>query len=231
MQGGGVGAGDAVEAVHGEDAAAAEVGEDLGDVDEGVVYEVFGEAFEVGAFDGEVELAEEGFAELADDGDGLVGAEDGGVTLHEFGEELDDFEIGFDLAGDTGAEDFDDDAGAAGEGGAVDLGDGGGGEGLGFEGSEKGFEVATEIFFDGGAGDFGAVGGDVGLEFGEFVGEIGAEEVGAGAEHLAQFDEGGAEFGERHADALRGSEGAQGLAIGTAEFVGDPGEFEVAEEV
>ena len=48
---------------------------------------------------------------------------------------------------------------------------------------------------------------------------------------MAQFDEGGAQFGERHANALRGGEGAQGLAVGTAEFVGDPGEFEVAEEI
>lgn len=128
------------------------------------------------------------------------------MTLQEFGEDLDDFEVGLDLAGDTGAEHFDDDAAAVGESSAVDLGDGGGGEGFRFEGGEELFEIAAKILFDGGPCDVWTVCWDVGLELSEFVGEFGSEKVGAGAEHLAQFDEGGAEFRECHSDPLRRGE-------------------------
>lgn len=74
------------------------------------------------------------------------------------------------------------------------LGDGRGTERRGVDVGEQGgeglFEFGFDDVLDGGEGK----GGDLILELGEFVGELGGEEVGAGGGELAELDEGGAEF-------------------------------------
>jgi hypothetical protein len=78
----------------------------------------------------------------------------------------------------------------------VDLAQGGGGQRAGFDAGERFGEANAQFVLDDGL-DFGKVeGGDVVLEAGEGFDVGDGEEVGAGGEQLADFDEGGSHFFE-----------------------------------
>ncbi len=71
----GVGAEDAVQPFHRQDTARRERRVSAGEMDGVVLGEMFRELLEIAAFDGEIQLAQEGAAELPDDRFGLVGTQ------------------------------------------------------------------------------------------------------------------------------------------------------------
>ncbi len=157
----------------------------------------------VAGLDGEVELAEHAGAGFFDDGGDVEGAQVGDAVVHLAGEPADDFEVGLDGALDVGALEFYGDFAAVfDEAGAVDLAEGAAGDGGGVEVDEVLRYVTFELVGEDGAHLFPGDGADLGAEFFEFVDEAFGEDVGAGGDDLAEFDEGGAKFLEGDAHAL-----------------------------
>ena len=72
---------------------------------------------------------------------------------------------------------------------AVDLGEGGGGDGFLLEVGEDVRERAVELAFDAALDDFEGTGRDLVLEAGEDSDVLVGDEVGAGADDLAELDE------------------------------------------
>ena len=90
---------------------------------------------------------------------------------------------------------------AAEQGGAVHLGDGGAGNGLRVESGIQFFNRLAQRLFDLAARQFGVKRRHFVLQFGQFGGIVGREQVGAGGEHLAEFHENGSEVFQRQAQA------------------------------
>ena len=125
---------------------------------------------------------------------GPVGLEAGHFGFDHGGEAGEQAQVGFDGVGDAGAANFDDDFGAVLELGAVDLRDGGGSQGFGVEAGEHGLGLAAEVFAQLGAQAVERYSRGVALQLFKFGDVVGAEQVGATGQNLAQFDEGRAEF-------------------------------------
>ena len=178
-------------------------------------------SLEVAAFEGEIQFAQERAAELPDDCDGLVESCLGSVLFRQLGQAGEDIEVGHDLVHDAGVLDFDDDLLARVQPGQMDLGDGSRGQWRIFELRKQLAQRFAELGFNRGPNRVGRIGRGGGLQVGQFPGHFGADEVGPRAEHLAELDEGGAEFGECQAHALLDFEVGDMLAVNALEF--DPG--------
>ena len=122
-----------------------------------------------------------------------------------------------DVGGDgffhAGAQYLDDDVFTAVQGSGVDLRDGSGGERGFVEVGEVVFQRLAQGGFDDAARFITGEGWDPVLQFAQFFEQVGTEQVGAGGEGLAEFDEDGAEVlqGETQAFAEGGVFG--GIAV------------------
>lgn len=119
--------------------------------------------------------------------------------------------------------DFDDDILAGVETGLMDLGDGGRCHGRLVKVDEQLADRLAEFGFNRGRDCLEGIGGCVGLQVREFLGHLWADEVGAGTEHLAELDEGGAQFHKGHAHAFFAREVGNALAVVAFDTVLDPG--------
>jgi hypothetical protein len=104
-------------------------------------------------------------------------------------EEADAIEVGVDDVPDAGVLDLDGDCASVLEDGAVDLGEGGGGYRLLVELGEDVGQGAAELEDDGALDGAEGAGRDLVLEAGEGVDVLVGDEVGSGAEDLAELDE------------------------------------------
>ena len=114
--------------------------------------------------------------------------------------------------------DFDDDFLARVQPGQVDLGDGGRGQRCLCEMRKYLARRFAKFGFDRGPNRIGRIGRRGGLQVGQFPRHLGADQVGPRAEHLAELDEGGAQFGEGQARPLLDFEVGDMLAIHALEF-------------
>ena len=99
------------------------------------------------------------------------------------------------------------------------------------EPAEKLLDGFAEVSLDGRADHLRRVGRRVRAQLAQLVRHGGAELVGAGAEHLAELDEGGAQLGQRQADARLVGHLAEALAVGADEPALEPLVFQPAEPV
>ena len=126
------------------------------------------------------------------------------------------------FVGDAGVLDFDDDLLAREEPGQVDLGDGGRGQRRILELREQAAQRFAELGFDRGPDRVGRIGRGAGLQVGQFPGDLGADQVGPRAEHLAELNEGSAELGEGQARAFLDFQVRDRLAVNALDSILDP---------
>ena len=84
----------------------------------------------------------------------------------------------------------------------MDLGDGGGGPGGGFEVLEQLFDRRLQLLFDDGDRPAMIEGRDLVLEPAQLLDQSGGQQIVAGADDLAELDEGRAQLLQGHAQAL-----------------------------
>ncbi len=89
----------------------------------------------------------------------------------------------------------------------------------------------AELGFNRGPDRGGRIGRGVGLQVCQFPRQLGADEVGPRAEHLAELDEGGAEFGERQAHTLLDFEVGDMLAVNALNSILDPREIHALDPI
>ena len=223
---------DAFEVLHRHDLMGAKIAEDLGNAHSRVVGEVAAKLLLILPLVGEVELAQQRAAELAHHGEWLVGSQSRRMRLQQFRECLHDLHISRGLFGHASTAHFDHHALAGVQQCGMNLRDGGGGERFVLETGKELLNGQAEFFFNRGACHAGGVGRHVGLQLGEFLGQLGAEQISARAEHLTELDKGGAKFRQRHAHPGRLRHAlSERLSIRAFEPVLQPGVFETAEQV
>jgi hypothetical protein len=126
---------------------------------------------------------------------------------------------------------LDDDALAGAEASAMHLPDRSGGDWNKLEFGEQLVERLAQLRLDRFADDFGRVGGRGCLQLGQLVGQVAADDVGAGAQKLAELDERGSELGECEADASFASEAGDRVSGPGAEAVLDEVDVGLGEPV
>ena len=197
-----------------------------------IAAEVAGELFEVAGLAGEVELAADDAAELGDHRLRPVGASSGSISaswarparmsrstsMRRWMPACCTFTT-TSVAG----------IGPTGESRAVDLADRCRGERRRVEVDEERVERGVEFGFDRLADGVGVVGGHVGLQLLQFVGERHADLVGPRAEDLAELDERGPELFDRQADAGLAAEVGERFAVAVLEDALHDGQVEAAD--
>ena len=194
---------DPADQLHRQDAGRAEVAEDLGDVRRGFAGELPSATLHRPTLGREVKLSLQGPFELAGEGDGSIRDQRRHPTFGELREVLEDVEVGLDDLVDPRSADLEGDHSASGECRAMDLRDRGGGERLGLDRPEDLRRRPAEFL------------GEDRLDLGERerldvvaelrqLGRVGfGEEVGAGAEDLAELHEGRPEVLADHPEPPR----------------------------
>ena len=168
-----------------------------------IVGKVAGEALRVAGLHGEIELALERAAQLADHLDGAVAPQLGPFLLDQKGEMLEDPQVGVDLCDDTGTANLQDDRRAVGELGPMHLRDGGGGVRLAIEIDEHGERRPAERLLDLRQELLEWHRGHAAVQPAELFDPSRGEKVLSGREHLTQLDEGRPELLQRESYALR----------------------------
>ncbi len=165
--------------------------------------EVGRDALGAAAFGSEVELAAQRARELAHELARAVGLQRRQFGLGDRGDAVEQPQVGLDHVADAGAADLDDDFAAVLQLRAVHLRDRRAGQRLGVEAREHGLGFGAEILAQLRAQRVQRHGGHAAVQLLELGDPVGAEQVGAAGEDLAELDEGGAEFLERHAHLRR----------------------------
>ena len=219
----------AVEPLHREHALRGELGVAARDADVRVAAEVAGELVEVAGLAGEVELAADDAAEFGDHRLRPVGRELG-QHLGELGETGQDVEVDVHAALDAGVLHFHDDIGAA---AASARRDGPGRStprrAAWCRSRRTALRAARRARFRSSADGLGIVGGHVGLQLLQLVGERHADLVGPRAEDLAELDERGAELFDGQADARFAAEMGERFAVAVLEDALHDGQIEAAD--
>ncbi len=171
--------------------------------DPGQAGQVGGDALGAAALAGQVQLASERTGELTHQLLRAVGFERGQFGLGQHGQAREQAQVGFDGVGDAGAADLDDDFGAVVQLGAVHLRDRRGGQRLHVEAGKNHLGLVAQVFAQLRAQLVQRHGRHLAVQLFEFGDPVGAEQVGAAGQDLAELDEGGAEFFQRQAHLHR----------------------------
>ncbi len=164
------------------------------DTDPGQRGHVARQPFGVAAFGGQVQLALQRTAELAQQLARAIGGQRRDFGL---GQAVEQAQVGLDHLADAGTADLDDDLGAVLELRAVHLRNRGGGQRLGVEAGQHRFGFATEVLAQLRSQQLEGQGLHVAVQALEFGNPFRPEHVGAARQDLAELDEGGAEFFQR----------------------------------
>src|SRR5690606_764951 len=183
----------AVEIVLHQHAVGRELPIDGGDDHVAVAGEVGGEAVDVAALGGEVQLVQHGLGQLGDQGARAIAGDLGAGLFGAADQFGDQAQVGLDARAHAGAADLDHHLGPVVQGGAVHLGDGGGGQRRRVETGEDLFRRPAQGGFDLGPQRLEVEGRSSALELFELGDPVGGQQVRAGGQDLAQLDEGGAQ--------------------------------------
>ena len=180
---------DAIDELHGDHARGGEGVDRVGNMGRGVVGELALAPLHGPALDGEVKLSLEAALEFPGQRQRFVRGQEGEPALGELGQVLEDVEIGLDDLGDVRAADLQRDGAAIAEDRPVNLGDRRRGHRDGIEREEDLFErpavVLGEDLLDLAEGERP----DVIAQRGQFDGVSFGDDIGPGAQDLAQFHE------------------------------------------
>ena len=174
----------------------------VGHVEVGKIRRGLGEPFHLGRFQGEIQFLDDGALELFADGNGIEDVHALHVFLQQEREVEHDLQIHLDKLFHARALDLHRHLFARLQFRLVDLGDGGGGDGRFAELPEQGLQRHAELRRHHGLGFRGRKGRHRVLELFQGGGPFRRQQIRPVAHHLAQLDEGGAQFLEGGAEAF-----------------------------
>ncbi len=191
---------DPFDPLHRQHSRRGQVNVDLRDADRGVAGKIALELLHVAFFAAKVQLAPQHPLEFGHRRPRPVVDELRNPFGH-LGQSREDLQVYADLLLDPRVLDLDHHGLSAGQTSSMDLSDGCRGERLVFELQKQLLDRLSQLLLDDPPHDVRRIGRHVCLQFFQLFGQLHAHHVGAGAEDLAQLDEGGPQFAERQADA------------------------------
>ena len=197
----------AAHALEGEDAGGGVRPDDFGHVEIVRIEEIASQQAGVGAFALQVELVEQGRFDFGDHVEraDLVGV--GVDPIGQFAERTQQFDIALDARLNIGPQHLDHDFAAIAQFGGMHLGDRGRGQRLLVEGGEASADGGAERAFDGDARLAAGERCDLVLQRGQFVGDVGRQQIATGREDLAELDEDRPELGQGQDQARAARQG------------------------
>jgi hypothetical protein len=181
-------------------------------VDGRVTLELTGKPLNIGQLDGKIDFPAETAGKLVDNGHGLMPLNLFQVLFHQFGNMGQNLKINRNDILNSRPLHLDHHLGAAVETGPVHLTDGRGRQGLGVEIMEDFLGITSQFFLEDGTNLLQGKRRNIVLQLGQFIEEIGGNQVGPGGKQLPQLNERRPQFLEHQPQPLRSGQPGNLLA-------------------